>query len=165
MPRATPGRVSMVDWLAGRTGHSMTHTARPAEATLPVLSSSVPEPGIGELFVHHLLPENVRPKPAGCVTPLDNHSQTIHHLFTVWSTLYRLEAMSQKSPNVTLTLPRCSHCGRFWRPTRGLVADAAYCKRCSKDRQAAAATHFGLRPLTAADFTGQYLLPRRLRHP
>ncbi|MBB4642608.1 putative Zn-ribbon and HTH transcriptional regulator [Rhizorhapis suberifaciens] len=71
--------------------------------------------------------------------------------------------MSRKSPNLTLSLPQCPHCGRHWRPAQGAVADAAHCRKCSAERQAVAAPRLGLTPITAADLTGNYLLPRHLR--
>lgn len=71
--------------------------------------------------------------------------------------------MSRKSPNLTLSLPKCGHCGRNWRPAEGIVADKAHCKQCSNERKAAAASHLGLKRITPADLSGRFLLPRRLR--
>lgn len=71
--------------------------------------------------------------------------------------------MSRKSPNLTLSLPTCSNCGRHWRPPQGVVTDAAYCKKCAKDRQAVAASSLGLKRITSADLSGRFLLPRRFR--
>lgn len=71
--------------------------------------------------------------------------------------------MSRKSPNLTLSLPTCRHCRRYWRPAQGVVADTAYCKKCSDDRHTLAASHLGLKRLSNADFKGGFLLPRRLR--
>lgn len=71
--------------------------------------------------------------------------------------------MSRTSPNLTLSLPRCRNCNRYWRPAASVVADAAYCKRCAKDRRATAAADLGLKRITVADLTGSYLLPRRFR--
>lgn len=71
--------------------------------------------------------------------------------------------MSRKSPNLSMSLPRCGHCGRYWHPAEGVTAKSAYCKRCAKERRAEAATVLGLRPLTAAETVGPYLPPRLLR--
>lgn len=71
--------------------------------------------------------------------------------------------MSRKSPNLTLSLPRCRNCGRHWRPAEGVTAKSGYCKRCAQERRAAATTVLGLRPLTAADAFGPYLPPGPLR--
>jgi hypothetical protein len=71
--------------------------------------------------------------------------------------------MSRKSPNLELTLPRCRHCNRMWRPAPGVLATHSYCNRCSADRRAKAGAHFGLKPFTPADVVGAYRLPRRLR--
>lgn len=71
--------------------------------------------------------------------------------------------MSRKSPNMTLSLPTCRHCGRYWRPSQGVVADVAHCKECAKERQAVASSALGLKRITAADLSGQFLLPRRFR--
>lgn len=71
--------------------------------------------------------------------------------------------MSRKSPNLTLSLPKCRSCSRYWRPGEGVVADQAYCNKCAKDRQAAAAASLGLKRITPADLFGRFLLPRRLR--
>lgn len=71
--------------------------------------------------------------------------------------------MSRKSPNLTLSLPVCRHCGLHWRPGEGVVADAAYCKKCAKERRAAATSILGLKRITAADLQGPFLLPRRFR--
>jgi hypothetical protein len=71
--------------------------------------------------------------------------------------------MSHKSPNLTLSLPRCPNCDRYWRPAEGVVASNAYCSRCVKARHSAAAARFELRPITPSDLQGSYLLPRRFR--
>lgn len=71
--------------------------------------------------------------------------------------------MSRKSPNLTLTLPKCRNCQRHWRPEQGVSAQMGYCKKCAQDRRAAATFRFDLKPLAAADFDGPYLLPRALR--
>jgi len=71
--------------------------------------------------------------------------------------------MRSKSPNLKVSLPKCRNCGRHWRPAQGVVATNAYCKSCSTERKAAATTRLGLRRITPEDFTGVYLLPRKLR--
>lgn len=71
--------------------------------------------------------------------------------------------MKRKAPNLGVSLPTCRCCGNYWRPAPGLVADAGYCKKCAKERRAVAASRLGLKPITAADLTGRYLLPRRFR--
>jgi hypothetical protein len=71
--------------------------------------------------------------------------------------------MSNKSPNLTLSLPTCPHCGRYWRPGQGVVACAAHCKKCAKERRVVASSRLGLKRITAADLSGQFLLPRRFR--
>lgn len=65
--------------------------------------------------------------------------------------------------NRNVSLPRCRHCHRFWRPAEGVVASKAYCKKCSKERRVAATSALGLRPFSSVDITGPYLLPRHLR--
>jgi predicted Zn-ribbon and HTH transcriptional regulator len=71
--------------------------------------------------------------------------------------------MSRKSPNLTLSLPKCRHCGRHWRPVRGVVAAVAFCPKCSAERKAIASAKLGLKKITGSDLTGSYLLPRGLR--
>lgn len=71
--------------------------------------------------------------------------------------------MTRKSPNLSLSLPRCRNCDRRWRPEEGVVADAGYCKKCAKERQAVARSRLGLKSITVTDLTGRYLLPRRFR--
>lgn len=71
--------------------------------------------------------------------------------------------MSRKSFNLTLSLPKCQHCGRYWRPAQGVVADRANCGRCASERRAIASSALSLKPLTAADVIGSFVLPRRLR--
>lgn len=71
--------------------------------------------------------------------------------------------MRCKSPSLGLSLPRCRKCGRYWRPARGVVADAAYCRRCASERQAIAASRLGLKRIMDADLTGRFLLPRKFR--
>ena len=66
-------------------------------------------------------------------------------------------------PNLTVSLPTCRHCGRYWRPAIGVMATSDYCNRCVDTRQSTAAAKLDLRPLTAADLASGYLLPRRLR--
>lgn len=71
--------------------------------------------------------------------------------------------MSRKSPNLTLSLPECRHCGRHWCPAQGVVATAAFCSRCATERTATASARLGLKNITGSDLAGGYLLPRRLR--
>lgn len=71
--------------------------------------------------------------------------------------------MSRKSPNLTLSLPRCGNCGRHWRPAPGVVSDSAYCKKCASERRTLAASALGLKRIFPADLTGRYLLPRKFR--
>jgi hypothetical protein len=71
--------------------------------------------------------------------------------------------MSRKSPNLTLSLPRCRNCNRHWRPAEGVAASSGYCTRCTKARRAAATSRFQLKRITNANLQGPYLLPRRLR--
>lgn len=68
--------------------------------------------------------------------------------------------MSRKSPNLTLSLPKCRHCDRHWRPKWGVVATAAYCSKCSTERTATASAKLGLKNITGVDLSGSYLLPR-----
>jgi len=63
-----------------------------------------------------------------------------------------------------LMFPKCRHCGRKWHPQEGAVASRDYCQVCHKDRREVAKRKFSLRPLSAADFNGPYLLPKALRH-
>lgn len=71
--------------------------------------------------------------------------------------------MKRKAPNLGLSLPKCRCCGSFWRPASGVNANAAYCKRCAKERHAKAAGVLGLKRLSSSEIEGPYLLPRRLR--
>lgn len=71
--------------------------------------------------------------------------------------------MSKRSVNLAIAQPRCRFCSRPWTPTEGVSAEQVYCLLCSESRHAAAAKAFDLRPLTPADFDGQYLLPRSRR--
>jgi predicted Zn-ribbon and HTH transcriptional regulator len=71
--------------------------------------------------------------------------------------------MSRKSPNLALSMPRCRNCGRHWRPPEGVSSSRTYCRRCAKERRAIAASKFGLITLMPSDFSGPYVLPRRLR--
>jgi hypothetical protein len=71
--------------------------------------------------------------------------------------------MPRKSPNLTVSLPSCRNCKRHWRPAKGVVALASYCKKCATDRRTTASSAFGLRPIDPADLTGAFLLPRKLR--
>lgn len=67
------------------------------------------------------------------------------------------------SPNLSLSLPRCRNCGRYWHPAQGVISDMAYCKKCKNERQAAAALRLDLKRVTSTDLTGSYLLPRKFR--
>jgi hypothetical protein len=71
--------------------------------------------------------------------------------------------MARKSPNLTVSLPRCRSCSRYWRPPEGVDASSGFCKKCSEERRMIAVSHFGLSAPQPEDFTGPYLLPRRLR--
>ena len=71
--------------------------------------------------------------------------------------------MKRKSPNLGVSLPKCRCCGNYWRPPQGVNANAAYCKRCAKERRAVATASLGLKRITSADLSGRFLLPRRFR--
>lgn len=71
--------------------------------------------------------------------------------------------MSKRHPNLRLTSPRCTFCGATWQPAEGVDALESYCPICADTRRAAAQAYFQLKPLSAADFAGGYLLPRRMR--
>lgn len=71
--------------------------------------------------------------------------------------------MSKRLPNLRLTSPRCTFCGATWQPAEGIDALTTYCPCCADERRALAQAHFQLKPLSAADFCGGYILPRRLR--
>lgn len=71
--------------------------------------------------------------------------------------------MSKRSVNLAIVRPRCRFCSRPWTPAEGVSAEQAHCPLCSESRHTVAAKAFGLRPLTPADFDGQYLLPRSRR--
>jgi len=60
-------------------------------------------------------------------------------------------------------LPKCRYCGHPWRPPVGVVANRAYCPRCSDGRREYAREAHGLRPLTQEDFDGDCLLPAAQR--
>ena len=68
-----------------------------------------------------------------------------------------------KSLDLRLSMPRCGHCGRYWRPAQGVIARAAFCQRCSPERCNIAASTLEVRPIQRAELSGDYLLPRRLR--
>lgn len=99
---------------------------------------------------------------ASTVYFLDLPSGMVHFLFVAWHTPIE-KHMVQKSPNLTLSLPKCGFCGRYWRPPQGMVADSGNCQKCSLERRKIASSSLGLKPITAADVTGNFLLPRRLR--
>lgn len=71
--------------------------------------------------------------------------------------------MKRKSPNLGVSLPTCRCCGNYWRPPQSVSASAAYCKRCAKQRRAAATASLGLKRITSADLSGSFLLPRKFR--
>lgn len=71
--------------------------------------------------------------------------------------------MKRKASNLGVSLPKCRCCGNYWRPAPGVNATAAYCKRCAKQRHVAAASAFGLKCITSADLSDNFLLPRRMR--
>lgn len=71
--------------------------------------------------------------------------------------------MSRKSPNLTLSLPRCGNCGRHWRPKRGVIASQCCCAKCAKQRRVIASVKFGLVQVPAGGLGGAYLLPPPLR--
>lgn len=77
--------------------------------------------------------------------------------------MQREMVMSNRPKRLAVLRPRCRFCGRYWTPEDGIVADSSYCSACSESRRLLAAEHLGLRPLTAADAVGPYLLPRALR--
>lgn len=71
--------------------------------------------------------------------------------------------MSKRSGRLAVLRPQCRFCERYWTPEDGVVASSSYCSACVDDRRAIAAELLGLRPLTAAEKAGRYLLPR-VRH-
>ena len=71
--------------------------------------------------------------------------------------------MKRKSPNLQIASAKCRCCGRYWRPPVGVNASMAFCKRCADERRAEAKKRLDLRQPRAGDFSGPYLLPRRLR--
>lgn len=71
--------------------------------------------------------------------------------------------MKRKASNLRLSVPKCRHCGRYWQPPEGVVADAAFCEKCAAERRSAAARALGLRPITATEGVGPYIVPRQLR--
>jgi len=52
--------------------------------------------------------------------------------------------MNEKMPNLTLRLPRCRHCNRYWRPSQGVLATRSFCDNCSESRQKTSAALFNL---------------------
>lgn len=62
-----------------------------------------------------------------------------------------------------LKLPRCGYCRRRWMPESGAVASRDFCGHCRQERRRLAIAAFSLRPVTPADFDGDYLLPRAMR--
>lgn len=60
---------------------------------------------------------------------------------------------------LTVALPICRYCGRYWRPAEGVAADHDYCSRCSTSRHAIAATAFQAAPLSLNEMGSDYLLP------
>jgi len=71
--------------------------------------------------------------------------------------------MIRKTSNLTVSLPKCRNCGRHWRPSAGVLASAAFCKKCATERRLLAASKFGVSLLRPQDLSGLYVLPRRLR--
>jgi hypothetical protein len=86
----------------------------------------------------------------------------IHVLFTVLPTGWQ-NPMSKKSPNLALALPKCRHCGRYWRPPQSVHSYLGYCNRCRDQRRQTASAGHSLKRITAADLSGKYLLPTKLR--
>lgn len=77
--------------------------------------------------------------------------------------MQREMAMSKRPERLAVLRPQCRFCGRYWMPADGVVANSSYCSACSDSRRALASEQLGLRPLTAADAVGPYLLPSALR--
>ncbi len=71
--------------------------------------------------------------------------------------------MAKKAPNLYLKLPQCRHCGRDWRPLKGVDVTKAFCRKCAKDRHAQAKKAFDLRPIDPFAEPGPYLIPRKLK--
>lgn len=74
-------------------------------------------------------------------------------------------ALNVTTLNRSLCMPRCRHCGLYWRPPEGVSAMNAYCARCSTDRRAKAAEVFDIQRLVPGEIVGSHLLSRaRRRH-
>ena len=71
--------------------------------------------------------------------------------------------MSEGSRYLAAVLPRCRHCGRYWRPTEGVVASDAYCPLCSEARRTVAAAVFDAGPIPAVKEGQRYILPRAMQ--
>ncbi len=78
-------------------------------------------------------------------------------------TVHRRPDVTRIRKGKIVAAPRCGSCGRALRLEEGVVAASSYGQCCSAARRAAAQRAFGLRPLTNADFSGPYLLPRSQR--
>ena len=60
----------------------------------------------------------------------------------------------------------CAYCGRaHQRSADGDFDPPKYCAQCSGSRRTIAAAVLGSKPVTIADFDGDYLLPRISRMP
>jgi hypothetical protein len=68
-----------------------------------------------------------------------------------------------RKTDLLVIAPRCRSCGRALKLEEGAVAASSYGQCCSSARRDAAQRAFGLRPISAADFDGPYLLPRDRR--
>ena len=71
--------------------------------------------------------------------------------------------MSKRSPYLAAVLPRCRHCGRYWKPAEGVVASKSYCPLCSEARRTIAARVFGAGPVPPLEEGQRYILPRWMR--
>lgn len=71
--------------------------------------------------------------------------------------------MTKKTPNLTLSVPKCRFCNRYWYPAEGVIASTTYCSRCANARRTAATLRFDLKPVSELDTQGLYFLPRRFR--
>jgi hypothetical protein len=62
-----------------------------------------------------------------------------------------------------LACPKCRYCSAQWSPAAGVVAAKSFCAKCRKKRRQIAKRTLGLKPISSADLSGKFLLPRALR--
>lgn len=71
--------------------------------------------------------------------------------------------MSKRTINLAIEHPVCRYCSRYWMPQEGVSATQSYCPACAESRKKIATDSLNLKPLSLADASYGYFLPRLLR--